>query len=52
MVERGVFTYYDFGVPTIYGGGLPTHIIKEHQIIALLFQGAYKEKRELDRDGN
>lgn len=47
LVESKVFDYRDLGIQSIYGGALPSYIIKEHQQISLLYQSAYKEKKRL-----
>lgn len=47
MVENRTFDYRDLGIPLIYGGALPSYIIKEHQQIAFFYQEAYQEKDRL-----
>jgi hypothetical protein len=47
LVESGVFTYFDLGVKPIYGGAIPSYIIKEHQQIVLFFQEARNEKQRM-----
>lgn len=49
MVENKVFDYRDLGIQSIYGGALPSYIIREHQQIGLFYQEAYKEKERLNR---